>query len=66
MRVVIPPPPTEMFTGRDTYLDHMESSFDLTKTSMELKKQRRFVLYGIGGVGKTQLVLKFIERNGDK
>ena len=66
LRVVIPPPPTEIFTGREGYLAQMEQAFDLTKTSVELKKQRKFVLYGIGGMGKTQLALKFREQNGNK
>ena len=64
--VVIPPPPTDIFTGREDYLAQMEQVFDFTKTSMELKKQRKFVLYGIGGMGKTQIALKFRERHCDK
>lgn len=66
LRVVIPPPPSYIFTGREDYLAQMEECFDLTKTSMELKKQRRFILYRIGGMGKTQIALKFRERNSDK
>jgi len=30
---------------------------------MDLNKQHLCVLYGIGGIGKTQLALKFIELN---
>ena len=64
--VVIPPPPSDMFTGREDYLAQMEQSFDFSKTSMELKRQRRFILYGIGGMGKTQIALKFRERHCEK
>ena len=64
--VVFPPPPTDIFTGREDYLAQMEQAFDFSKTSMALKKQRKFVLYGIGGMGKTQIALKFRERHCDK
>ena len=64
--VVIPPPPTDIFTGREDYLAQMEQAFDFSKTSVESKKQRKFVVYGIGGMGKTQIALKFRERHCDK
>ena len=64
--LINPPLPTELFSGREKDLKQMEESFDFSKTSMELKKQCRFVLYGVGGIGKTQLALKFIDQNEDK
>ena len=64
--LINPPLPTEIFTGREKDLNQMEESFELPKTSMELKKQRRFILYGVGGIGKTQLALKFIDQNEDR
>ena len=63
---VIPPLPTETFIGRNDYLRKMEDSFELPKTSVELKMQRRFVLYGTGGMGKTQLALKFFDENRER
>ena len=64
--LINPPLPTEIFSGREKDLKQMEESFELPKTSMELKKQRRFILYGVGGIGKTQLALKFIDQNEDR
>ena len=66
LKVVTLPLPTEYFTGRDEYLRTIETSFDLPKTSIELRRQRRFVLYGTGGMGKTQLALKFLDKHGDQ
>ena len=60
------PLPTEIFCGREGDLKKMQECFEFPKTSIELKKQCKFVLYGVGGVGKTQLALKFIEENEDK
>ena len=66
LKVVTLPLPTNYFTGRDEYLRTIEANFGLPQTSIELGRQRRFVLYGTGGMGKTQLALKFLEKYGDK
>ena len=66
LKIVTLPLPTDYFTGRDEYLRTIEASFDFSKTSVELRRQRRFVLYGIGGMGKTQLALKFLDEHSDK
>ena len=66
LKVVTLPLPTDYFTGRDEYLRTIEANFGLPQTSIELGRQRRFVLYGTGGMGKTQLALKFLEKYGDK
>lgn len=63
---VLPPPPTELFTGRDDYLDTMERSFEVAKAPTGIKTQWMFILYGTGGMGKTQLALQFLRRNSDK
>lgn len=57
----IPSPPTEMFAGREEYLQEMKHYFISSRTTMESRTQRRFVLFGIGGMGKTQIVLKFMQ-----
>ena len=64
--LVVPPLPTDLFSGREDELKEMERCFEFPKTSVGLKKQRRFVLYGTGGMGKTQMALKFLERNDDR
>ncbi|KAF8594217.1 FabD lysophospholipase-like protein, partial [Ceratobasidium sp. AG-I] len=51
------PPPSRAFIGREDILNQMDSYFSGTG-SLE---RRLFVLYGLGGAGKTQLALKFIQ-----
>ncbi|KAJ6471935.1 P-loop containing nucleoside triphosphate hydrolase protein [Mycena sanguinolenta] len=50
------PPPSRIFHGRRTVLDAMHHFF-----AQETGKQKIYVLYGLGGAGKTQIALKFIE-----
>jgi hypothetical protein len=53
---------TPSFEGRDDILLEIHKCFDCNTTSLELGRQRRFVLHGLGGTGKTQLMYKFIEK----
>jgi hypothetical protein len=46
------------FTGRNVIRSKMKDSLMAAKNTTE-KVQKRFVLYGMGGSGKTQLALKF-------
>ena len=66
LKLVRLPLPAEYFAGRDGYLKTIETCFEFPQTSVELKKQRRFVFYGTGGMGKTQLALKFIDEQSDR
>ena len=50
------PPASEIFHGRQFTLDKMQQYF-----SEDSGKQRIYVLYGLGGAGKTQIALKFVE-----
>ncbi|KAJ6471962.1 hypothetical protein C8R45DRAFT_1164627 [Mycena sanguinolenta] len=50
------PPPSRIFHGRRTILDTMHQFF-----AQETGKQKIYVLYGLGGAGKTQIALKFIK-----
>ncbi|KAF8598758.1 hypothetical protein BDV93DRAFT_450572, partial [Ceratobasidium sp. AG-I] len=56
------PPPSRTFTGREDILDQMESYFS---KSIPLERHL-YVLYGLGGAGKTQLALKFIHTHKDQ
>ncbi|KAF8333405.1 hypothetical protein F5887DRAFT_893475, partial [Amanita rubescens] len=47
------------FTGRDEYLQRLELHF----SSSNEGKRKVFLLHGLGGIGKTQICLKFIEEN---
>jgi Cdc6-like AAA superfamily ATPase len=53
------PAPSELFTGREEELNHMMQWF-LPNNQWE-PDCVRFVLYGLGGMGKTQIALKFLE-----
>lgn len=57
---------TPSFEGRNDILLKMHECFDRNTTSLELGRQRRFVLHGLGGTGKTQLMCKFIEQASDQ
>jgi len=54
--------PSELFTGRFRYLETLRRHFG---PRVE-QSQRRFLLYGMGGAGKTQICLKFIQENADR
>ncbi len=47
------------FTGRDEYLQRLRDHF----TSDIEGQGKSFLLHGLGGIGKTQICLKFIEEN---
>jgi len=49
------------FIGRKDILDKMRNYFD-----SNVAGQRVFVLYGLGGAGKSQLAFKFIEESKAK
>ncbi|KAJ6547973.1 hypothetical protein DFH09DRAFT_632327 [Mycena vulgaris] len=50
------PPPSRIFHGRQNILDKMQKFFE-----QDLGKQHIYLLHGLGGAGKTQIGLKFIE-----
>lgn len=50
-----------LFTGRQDILDILEGYFEARGTGRH--HRREFLLYGLGGAGKTQLMLKFAEIN---
>ncbi|KAJ7101034.1 acyl transferase/acyl hydrolase/lysophospholipase [Mycena epipterygia] len=51
-------PPSRIFQGRQTILHQMHTVFTQT-----VGKQVIFVLHGLGGAGKTQIALKFIQES---
>ncbi|KAF8579258.1 FabD/lysophospholipase-like protein [Ramaria rubella] len=50
------PPPVNIFTGRQDILNQMHGYF-----SNDIGKRHTFVLYGLGGAGKSQIAYKFVE-----
>jgi len=55
------PPFSPNFTGREGYLERLRTHFSMRPGQPH--SRRLFLLYGMGGVGKTQICLKFIEEN---
>lgn len=55
------PPPSLSFVGRGDILQQMETCFFDGSG-----KRRVFVLYGLGGAGKTQIALTFVDLFKDR
>ena len=52
------------FTGRTDVLTKLKKHFT-AKSNNKLCHQKFFLLYGMGGIGKTQICLRFIEEMSD-
>ena len=63
---VIPVKPNSSirFTGRTDTLAQLKEHFT-TESNDKLRRQKLFLLYGMGGIGKTQICLRFIEEMSD-
>ena len=48
-----------MFTGRSANLQRLKDHF----ASNPMQTRKSFLLHGLGGIGKTQICLKFTEEN---
>lgn len=62
----IPQPVSSIFTGREAVLEDLRRTFITPPGIRRNHQQRRFVIYGIGGSGKTQFCSKFAEDNRDR
>ncbi|TFK31238.1 P-loop containing nucleoside triphosphate hydrolase protein [Crucibulum laeve] len=71
--IVYPPPPqrespklvsrpcsSALFTGQQVYLDKLKQYF-ITRDGKGGTPRRSYLIYGLGGMGKTQIALKFSE-----
>jgi hypothetical protein len=56
-------PSSPHFTGRRDHLTKLRAFFNAESDGSHHRKS--FLLYGMGGIGKTQICLKFIEENSD-
>jgi DNA replication protein DnaC len=56
-------PSSANFTGRRDYLARLRAYFNVKPG--EPLRRKSFLLYGMGGIGKTQICLKFTEENYD-
>ena len=48
-----------MFTGRGIYLERLKDYFGFNV----MAQRKSFLLHGMGGIGKTQICLKFMEEH---
>ena len=58
------PVSSPLFTGRQDILNRLESYFEPRGSGRH--HRREFLLHGLGGEGKTQLMLKFAELNHNR
>jgi hypothetical protein len=56
------PPVTPLFKGRRQILERL-SAFFCARSGKERLRRREFLLYGMGGSGKSQIALKFAEKS---
>ena len=63
---VIPVKPNSSirFTGRTDVLAKLKQHFT-AESNDKLRRRKFFLLYGMGGIGKTQICLRFIEEMSD-
>ncbi|KIJ99003.1 hypothetical protein K443DRAFT_102958, partial [Laccaria amethystina LaAM-08-1] len=57
------PNPSNRFTGRTEVITELKRHFFNTNDSAQ--KRKFFLLYGMGGIEKTQICLKFVEEMSD-
>ena len=58
------PNSSALFTGRKDVLEKLKDHF--SPADQGNKHRKSFLLFGIGGIGKTQICLKFIEEVADR
>lgn len=54
------------YTGRQKQLNALKSTLDLVNSREPQDHQKRFVIYGLGGSGKTQFCCKFAQDNREQ
>lgn len=61
----VPHKPNRYFTGRSDIFKHLSNDL-IRDRHFEQETQQIFVLYGLGGSGKTQISLKFAQDHRDE
>ena len=61
-----PQPVSSIFTGREDISAVVKTPLLAENDSSSPRQQRRFIIYGIGGSGKTQFCCKFAQDHRDK
>ena len=62
--IPVKPNLSNRFTGRTDVLTKLKEHFT-TGSNDKLRRRKSFLLYGMGGIGKTQICLRFIEEMSD-
>ena len=62
--IPVKPDSSIRFTGRTDVLAKLKERFT-TASNDKLRRRKFFLLYGMGGIGKTQICLRFIEEMSD-
>ncbi|KAF8980476.1 hypothetical protein BDQ17DRAFT_1380691 [Cyathus striatus] len=52
---------SQNFVGQEIYLERLHGYFSKSNT-MTKSGRKMFLLYGMGGIGKTQICLKFCDK----
>ncbi|KIK04354.1 hypothetical protein K443DRAFT_72220, partial [Laccaria amethystina LaAM-08-1] len=58
--IALMPNPSTQFTGHTEAIAKLKRHF-FTNTNSTIQRRKIFLLYGMGGIGKTQICLKFVE-----
>lgn len=59
----IPRTVSSIFTGREGQLKELKYMLDIATPQVRSHTQKRFVIYGLGGSGKTEFCCKFAQDN---
>ena len=62
--ISVMPNPSTRFTGRTEAIAKLKRHF-FPDTDDAVQRRKFFLLYGMGGIGKTQICLKFVEEMYD-
>ncbi|KAK0099981.1 hypothetical protein ONS95_013201 [Cadophora gregata] len=62
----VPKPVGSSYTGRTAYLQELASTIEHNTSPQQYSTQKRFVVEGLGGSGKTQFCCRFAELNREK
>lgn len=62
----IPRTVSSIFTGRESKLKELKYMLDVATPQERSHTQKRFVIYGLGGSGKTEFCCKFAQDNREQ
>jgi signal recognition particle GTPase len=62
----IPHAVSSMFTGREKLLEELGNALNVSASPEGHNSQKRFVVQGLGGSGKTEFCCKFAQDNRQK